>query len=82
MLLLEGKMSYQFAIVSPTDTPLFQLTFGTSKAGGDGIARFRNGEQSRYMNEFIIHASIDMVEEAQWLSPNMLCSSPAGSTDC
>jgi len=64
-------MSYYFVIVSPTDSPLFELTFGTSKAGGDGIARFRNGETSRYMNQFIVHASLDMVEEVQWLTPNM-----------
>lgn len=64
-------MSYYFAIVSPTDSPIFELTFGTSKAGGDGVARFRNGETSRYMNQFIVHASIDIVEEVQWLNPNM-----------
>ncbi len=64
-------MSYYFVVISPTDTPLFELTFGTSKAGGDGVARFRNGETSRYMNQFIAHASLDVVEEVQWLSPNM-----------
>ena len=58
-------------IVSPTDKPLFDLTFGTSKAGGDGVARFRNGETSRYMNQFIVHASLDIVEEVQWLNSNM-----------
>jgi hypothetical protein len=47
-------MSYYFVIVSPTDKPLFDLTFGTSKADGDGVARFRNGETSRYMNQFIV----------------------------
>lgn len=64
-------MSYYFAIISPTDKPVFELTFGTSKAGGDGIARFRNGETSRYMNQFIVHAALDVVEEAQWLTPNL-----------
>jgi hypothetical protein len=64
-------MSYYFVIVSPTDKPLFDLTFGTSKAGGDGVARFRNGETSRYMNQFIVHASLDIVEEVQWLNSNM-----------
>ena len=65
-------MSYYFAIISPTDSPLFELTFGTWKGSvGDGVARFRNGETSRYMNQFIVHASIDVVEEVQWLSPNM-----------
>jgi trafficking protein particle complex subunit 2 len=64
-------MSYYFVIISPTDSPLFELTFGTSKAGGDGAARFRSGETSRYMNQFIVHASLDVVEEVQWLSSNM-----------
>lgn len=64
-------MSYYFVIVSPTDSPLFEHTFGTSKAGGDGIAHFRNGETSRYMNQFIVHASLDVVEEVQWLNNNM-----------
>jgi hypothetical protein len=64
-------MSYYFVIVSPTDKPLFDLTFGTSKAGGDGVARFRNVETSRYMNQFIVHASLDIVEEMQWLNSNM-----------
>jgi hypothetical protein len=64
-------MSYYFVIVSPTDKPLFDLTFGTSKAGGDGVARFRNAETSRYMNQFIVHASLDIVEEVQWLNSNM-----------
>lgn len=64
-------MSYYFVVVSPTDTPLFEYTFGTSKGGGTGQAHFRNGESSRYMNQFIIHAAIDIVEEAQWLTPNM-----------
>ncbi|OCT48257.1 Trafficking protein particle complex subunit 2 [Cladophialophora carrionii] len=64
-------MSYYFVIISPTDTPVFELTFGTSKAGGDGVARFRNAETSRYMNQFIVHAALDVVEEVQWLQPNM-----------
>lgn len=64
-------MSYYFVIISPTDTPLFEYTFGTSKAGGTGQAHFRNGESSRYMNQFVVHAALDVVEEVQWLSPNM-----------
>ena len=64
-------MSYYFVITSPTDSPLFEHTFGTSKAGGDGTARFRNGETSRYMNQFIVHASLDVVEEVQWFNSNM-----------
>jgi len=64
-------MSYYFAILSPLDSPVFELTFGTSKQGGDGIARFKNTDTSRYMNQFIVHASLDVVEEVQWLNSSM-----------
>ena len=64
-------MSYYFTILSPTDVPLFSLAFGTSKAGGDGIARFRFSDTARYMNQFIVHASLDIVEEVQWTNGAM-----------
>jgi trafficking protein particle complex subunit 2 len=69
-------MSYYFTILSPTDLPLFSLTFGTSKAGGDGIARFRFPESAKYMNQFVVNASLDMLEEAQWMN-GALCVFPA-----
>lgn len=65
------KMSYYFTILSPTDTPLFNIAFGTSKGGGDGIARFRFPETAQYMNQFIIHSSLDILEEAQWTNGGM-----------
>ncbi|PLB47138.1 Sedlin [Aspergillus steynii IBT 23096] len=64
-------MSYYFTILSPTDVPLFNLAFGTSKSGGDGIARFRFPDTAQYMNQFIIHSSLDILEEAQWMNGNM-----------
>ncbi|PTU18560.1 hypothetical protein P175DRAFT_0317317 [Aspergillus ochraceoroseus IBT 24754] len=64
-------MSYYFTILSPTDVPLFHIAFGTSKSGGDGIARFRFADTAQYMNQFIIHSSLDMVEEAQWMNGAM-----------
>ncbi|EMC93797.1 hypothetical protein BAUCODRAFT_93647 [Baudoinia panamericana UAMH 10762] len=57
-------MSYYFTIIGTKDNPLFELEFGTSKVGGDGIARFR--DEARYMNQFIVHAALDIVEEVQW----------------
>jgi len=57
-------MSYNFSILSPTDTPLFTHEFGTSRSGGDGIARFT--AQERAMNPFILHSSLDILEEVQW----------------
>ncbi|RYO74685.1 hypothetical protein DL766_004512 [Monosporascus sp. MC13-8B] len=57
-------MSYYFVIVGTQDNPLFEYEFGTSKQGGDGQARF--SEQARHMNQFIVHSSLDIVEEVQW----------------
>lgn len=57
-------MSYYFAIVGTKDNPLFEHEFGTSRGGGDGVARFR--EEARHMNQFIVHSSLDIVEEVQW----------------
>lgn len=66
-----ARMSYYFTILSPSDAPLFNIAFGTSKSGGDGIARFRFPDTAQYMNQFIIHSSLDIVEEAQWMNGNM-----------
>ncbi|MCJ1283505.1 TRAPP subunit [Xylographa opegraphella] len=62
-------MSYYFCIVGTKDNPLFELEFGTSKQGGDGIARFPT--EARQLNPFIVHASLDIVEEVQWLNSQM-----------
>ncbi|EON65690.1 hypothetical protein W97_04929 [Coniosporium apollinis CBS 100218] len=62
-------MSYYFTIIGTKDNPLFEHEFGTSKQGGDGVARFR--EEARHMNQFIAHASLDIVEEVQWASGQM-----------
>ncbi|KAI0840564.1 Sedlin [Hypoxylon sp. FL1857] len=62
-------MSYYFAIVGTQDNPLFEYEFGTSKQGGDGQPRF--SEQARHMNQFIVHSSLDIVEEVQWGSGQM-----------
>ncbi|MCJ1323636.1 TRAPP subunit [Thelotrema lepadinum] len=62
-------MSYYFCIVGTRDNPLFELEFGTSKQGGDGVARFPT--EARQLNPFIVHASLDVVEEVQWLNPQM-----------
>lgn len=62
-------MSYYFCIVGTRDQPLFELEFGTSKQGGDGIARF--SQEARHMNPFIVHASLDFVDELQWTNNQM-----------
>ncbi|KAI9773701.1 MAG: TRAPP subunit [Geoglossum umbratile] len=62
-------MSYYFTIIGTKDNPLFEHEFGTSKAGGDGVARFR--EEARVMNQFVVHSSLDVVEEVQWAGGGM-----------
>jgi hypothetical protein len=58
-------MSYTFTILSPTDTPLFTHTFGTSRgSNSDGIPRFTSTE--RALIPFILHSALDIVEEVQW----------------
>jgi len=62
-------MSYYFAIIGTQDNPLFEYEFGTSKQGGDGQSRFT--EQTRHLNQFILHSSLDIVEEVQWTSKEL-----------
>lgn len=62
-------MSYYFSIIGTRDNPLFELDFGTSKVGGDGVARFK--EEAKYMNQFIVHAALDAVEEIQWANKEL-----------
>ena len=75
--LLEAVMSYYFCIVNINDKPLFELEFGTSKQGGDGIARFTI--EARQMNPFIVHSSLDIVDEMQWLN-NQMCALPISTS--
>ena len=57
-------MSYYFAVIGTQDNPLFEYEFGTSKQGGDGQPRF--SDQARHLNQFVLHSSLDIVEEIQW----------------
>jgi len=58
-------MSFYFAVIGTKDNPIYETEFGTSKQGGDGTARFRDDQ--RPMNQFILHSSLDIVEEVQWV---------------
>lgn len=62
-------MSYYFAIIGTQDNPLFEYEFGTSKQGGDGQSRFT--DQARHLNQFILHSSLDIVEEVQWTTKEL-----------
>ncbi|KAL6716866.1 TRAPP subunit [Lecanora helva] len=62
-------MSYYFSIIGTRDQPLFELEFGTSKQGGDGVARFN--QDARHLNPFIVNSSLDFVDELQWTNNQM-----------
>lgn len=62
-------MSYYFAIVGTKDNPIFTYEFGTSRGGGDGLSRF--SDEARTLNQFIVHSSLDIVEEIVWTTGAM-----------
>ncbi|EUB55976.1 Trafficking protein particle complex subunit 2 [Echinococcus granulosus] len=49
-------------VVGPNDTPLFELTHGLSSKASDQKTDFA------YLNQFIAHAALDMVDENMWSS--------------
>ncbi|KAI8931446.1 hypothetical protein NX059_011773 [Plenodomus lindquistii] len=57
-------MSYSLHIISPHDTPLFTHDFGTSRSSGTGVSSLQPTE--RALVPFILHSSLDIVEEVQW----------------
>jgi len=67
-------MSYYFAIIGTKDNPLFEHEFGTSRSGGDGVSRF--DAAARALNPFILHSSLDIVEEVQWGVSSTSTSAP------
>ena len=54
-------MAYHLVIVSSLDTPLFEEELGsqTKRAA-------ERRDERRYLNEFIIHAALDMVDAQVW----------------
>lgn len=72
-------MSYYFAIIGTQDNPLFEHEFGSSKQGGDGQSRFT--DQARHLNQFILHSSLDVVEEVQWNNGQLYVQSDPKTTN-
>lgn len=62
-------MSYYLAVIGREDAPLYELEFGSSRAGINGKATF--SEAMRELNPFILHAALDVVDDAQWRTPQL-----------
>lgn len=58
-------MSYYLALIGTQDNPIYEADFGTYKQGGDGSLKFT--PEMRELNPFIVHSSLDIVEDLQWL---------------
>ncbi|KAJ2489948.1 TRAPP subunit [Coemansia sp. RSA 2050] len=48
--------TYYFAIVGTNDSPLYETELGAQR------------DESKYLNQFIVHAALDLVDDAQFMS--------------
>ncbi|KAI7835139.1 Sedlin [Kickxella alabastrina] len=46
--------TYYFAIVGTNDSPLYEAEFGIQR------------DENKYLNQFIVHAALDLVDDAQF----------------
>ena len=60
LYLLVALMSYLFVVVGKHDNPLFRLDNSAQKT-----------DNSRHLQEFIIHSSLDLVDELVWRKTDM-----------
>lgn len=56
-----------FVIVGTRDNPIFEAEFGPSRP--DVPARMK--EENKHLNQFIVHAALDMVDEIMWNTKEM-----------
>lgn len=61
--------SYTFVIVAQGDTPVYGAEFLA--------AAKKDGQDTSHLNQLIIHAALDMVDDAVWTSNNM-CAAARG----
>ncbi|KAK9457217.1 Sedlin [Dipodascopsis uninucleata] len=62
-------MSFYLAIIGTKDNAVYSLEFGTFRQGGDGVSKFSS--DMKQLCPFIVHSSLDIVEEVQWASNTM-----------
>jgi len=62
-------MSCFFTMVGPNDSPLYELEVNSTRAGGDGQSHFP--PNIKELDSYIVHASLDVVDEVQWTTPSL-----------
>eukprot|EP00033_Pygsuia_biforma_P003180 GCRY01003489.1.p1 GENE.GCRY01003489.1~~GCRY01003489.1.p1 ORF type:complete len:150 (-),score=5.93 GCRY01003489.1:476-925(-) len=65
---------YIFVIVAKDDTPVFQAEYNYSSKGNPSpIYKTQDDkrENNSHLSEFILHSSLDIVDELQWFNSSM-----------
>ncbi|KAI8823466.1 Sedlin [Fimicolochytrium jonesii] len=62
-----------FALVGTRDNPLYEAEWGpqTRNTAGDAQGGQNRKEEHKHLNQFIVHAALDVVEELMWGSTSM-----------
>eukprot|EP01137_Pigoraptor_chileana_P004923 Opistho-2@47272 len=61
-----------FVVVGRNDNPIFELELGPAKwTTGQTADAASKKEDHRHLNQFIVHAALDIVEEAMWTTNAM-----------
>eukprot|EP00128_Syssomonas_multiformis_P012100 Colp12_sorted_trinity150504_noHs@27549 len=55
-----------FVIIGKKDNPIFEMEFGPKATANEG-----KKDESKHLNQFIIHAALDIVEEQMWTTQAM-----------
>ncbi|KAI8970290.1 mbp-1 interacting protein-2a [Mycotypha africana] len=67
--------SYYFAIVGATDNPIYETELIPSSRSSAFMDAHRQRDDHKHLNQFIIHAALDVVEEFQWSTNAMYLKS-------
>lgn len=62
-------MSYYLAIIGTSNSPIYELEFGTHRQGGDGSSKF--SQEMKESNPFVLYSALDIVDDVQWHTPGL-----------